>query len=75
MHFIFPKSVVSEKLEKTRCVETTRMAPSKKLKICNFNNTCGHKLDGCLTYKKSAQNLKAYRNKVCITVVFKVLNY
>ena len=40
----------------------------KKLKICNFNNTCGHKLDGRLTYQNSSQNLEAYRKKICITV-------
>ena len=43
---------------------------SKSWKICNFNNTCGHKHDGSLTYQKSAQNLEAYRKIVHITVIF-----
>ena len=34
--------------------------------MCNFNNTCGHKHDGCLAYQKSAQNLDAYRQRVRI---------
>ena len=38
--------------------------------MCNFNNTCGHKHDGSLTYQESAQNLEAYRKLVCITVIF-----
>ena len=47
------------------------MAPSQKVeKICNFNNTYGHKHDDSLTYQNSAENLEAYRKKVHTTVIF-----
>ena len=56
-------------------VEATRMDPSQKVeKICNFNNTCGHKHDGSLTYKRLAQYLKVFRQKFCIAVIFNNLS-
>ena len=43
------------------CQSDTNGPVSKSWKICNFNDTCGHKHDGSLTYQKSAQNLEAYK--------------
>ena len=51
---------------KTRCVKVTRMAPSQKVEKSAISIThVDTRMMVVYTYKKSAQNLDAYRKKVC----------